>query len=103
MVALILAGVVMLSVGGARAAGDDASLCGVPGGACAASQVATHNISRNCWVMSQGSYFIATAFVVAAPGGSAVFSSSWCGRDIGASLDEVTMDRLSSYRVGPVQ
>lgn len=91
--------------------------CGSPGGACTASQVATHNSAGNCWVIYSGSYYIVTSYVNRHNGGSGAFTSSTCGHDITAYMNGTTnagtsvskknhssgaYATLNSYKVGAV-
>lgn len=93
-----------------------APACGSPGGVCSAAQVATHNSSSNCWVIYNSGYYIVTSYVKAHPGGTSVFNSSTCGKDITAYLNgsastagsqhrhsQSAYNTLNSYYVGKVQ
>lgn len=90
--------------------------CGSPGGICSAAQVASHNTAANCWVIYNAGYYIVTSYVKAHPGGTAVFNSSTCGKDITSYLNgsaatagaqhrhsTSAYNTLNSYYVGKVQ
>lgn len=93
-----------------------ATACGSPGGICSAAQVATHNSSSNCWVIYNGGYYIVSAYVNQHPGGTSVFNSTTCGKDITAYMTGSAStagnrhkhsggayNTLNSYYVGKVQ
>ncbi len=93
-----------------------APACGSPGGVCSTAQVASHSSASNCWVIYNGGYYIVTSYVNAHPGGTAVFNSSTCGKDITAYLNgsastagakhrhsNSAYTTLNSYYVGKVQ
>lgn len=93
-----------------------APACGSAGGTCTTSQVATHNSAGNCWVIYNGGYYNVTSYVSIHPGGSSVFSSSTCGKDITAYLNgsssvsgakhrhsNSAYSTLNSYYIGKVQ
>lgn len=93
-----------------------ATACGSPGGICSAAQVATHNSSSNCWVIYNGGYYIVSAYANQHPGGTSVFNSATCGKDITAYMTGSAStagsrhkhsggayNTLNSYYVGKVQ
>lgn len=90
--------------------------CGSPGGICSAAQVATHNSASNCWVIYNAGYYIVTSYVRVHPGGTAVFNSTSCGKDITSFMNgsasiggakhrhsNSAYTSLNSYYVGKVQ
>lgn len=59
--------------------------CG-SGGNCTSAQVASHNTQSNCWVIYNNKVYNVTTFVSRHEGGSQVFNSNTCGKDIGQYL-----------------
>lgn len=93
-----------------------APACGSAGGTCSAAQVATHNTAGNCWVIYNNSYYNVSSYVNAHPGGTAVFNSSTCGKNITTYMtgsastagarhahSNSAYNTLASYRIGPAQ
>lgn len=89
--------------------------CGSAGGTCTSAQVLAHSSAGNCWMIYSNKYYIVTSYVSQHPGGSSVFNSNTCGRDITGYMNgsQSTAGKnqkhsgsaytiLNSYYVGPV-